>query len=247
MIEEGIAFCPHCGAPQIRVIPPEGEDQGAAQPMTGESSTPQNVPPPSAGWTQGGPVYPSQPASSPPPGWTQPGTAYPPLPPTIRWELAWKGALLSGIGAAILTAIPIVSLGCCLWMLGAGALAVSWYSRRVPEIVVTPGMGMKIGALGGVFGALLNALAATLKFVVLGSMRDFHRAMEQQMQKQMSGNQDPKVQEMMQRMIDWIATPQGAATMMVVSLAIMAIVFVVFMGAGGALGASMLGRKREFR
>ncbi len=172
---------------------------------------------------------------------------YPPQPGAIRWDLAWRGALLSGIGAAILTSVPVVSLGCCLWMLGAGAVAVSWYGKRVQDVVVTPGMGMKIGALGGVFGAVLNALATTLRFVVLGSMRDFHRALDEQMQKQMSGNQDPKVQEMMQRMVDWIATPQGAATMMVVSLVLMAVLFVLFMAAGGALGASMSGRRREFR
>jgi len=62
-----------------------------------------------------------------------PGSPYPPLPTAIRWDLAWKGALLSGVGAALLTAIPIVSVGCCLWMLGAGALSVSLYQKRAPE------------------------------------------------------------------------------------------------------------------
>ena len=54
------------------------------------------------------------------------------------------------------------------------------------------------------------------------------------MNKQMASNPDPKVREMMQHMIDWIATPQGAATMIVLVLAALAVVFVLFSAAGGA-------------
>jgi len=71
--------------------------------------------------------------------------------------------------------------------------------------------------------------------------------MEQQMQKQMASNPDPKVQEMMQHLLDWMATPQGAATMIVLFLLIMGVMFVLFTAAGGALGASMFRRRREFR
>jgi hypothetical protein len=63
----------------------------------------------------------------------------------------------------------------------------------------------------------------------------------------MSSNNDPKVQEMMQRMVEWIATPQGMATLIVISLLVLAVMFVLFCAAGGALGASMFGRRREFR
>ncbi|MGC2110860.1 MAG: hypothetical protein WA655_15170, partial [Candidatus Korobacteraceae bacterium] len=92
------------------------------------------------------------PATPAPPAWMQSGTVYPPAPLAIRWDMAWKGALLSGIGAAVLSAIPIVSVGCCLWMLGAGALAVGLYQKQVPGTTITPGMGMRVGALAGVFG-----------------------------------------------------------------------------------------------
>ena len=78
------------------------------------------------------------------------GPSYPPQPGAIRWDLAWKGALLCGIGAAVLSAIPIVSFGCCLWLLGAGALTVTLYQKQVADTLVTPGMGMKVGALAGV-------------------------------------------------------------------------------------------------
>lgn len=176
-----------------------------------------------------------------------PGSPYPPLPTAIRWDLAWKGALLCGVGAALLTAIPIVSVGCCLWMLGAGALSVSLYQKRAPETLITPGMGMKLGALAGLFGFMVNSVVSTVSFLTFRSRGDFRHAMEQQMQKQMASNPDPKVQEMMQRMVGWMTTPQGAATIIVLFLLIMGVIFVLFTAAGGALGASMFRRRREFR
>jgi hypothetical protein len=168
-------------------------------------------------------------------------------PGAIRWDLAWKGALLTGVGAAVLSAIPIVSLGCCLWMLGAGALAVGLYQRQVPGTLITPGMGMRVGALSGLFGFMVNAVVSTVSFVLFRSNGDFRRAMQEQMERQVVSNPDPKVREMVQRMIDWVGTPQGVATMLVLVLVILAVVFLLFTAAGGALGASMFGKRREFR
>jgi len=183
-----------------------------------------------------------------PPPWTPGGASYPPPPAAIQWDLAWRGALLCGVGAAILSAIPLVSIGCCLWLLGAGALSVSLYQKRLPGIVITPGMGMKVGALAGAFGFVVNAIVTTVSFVTLRSTGDFRKAMEDQMQRQMASNPDPKVQAMMQQMFDWMSSPQGAATLIVVALLFIGIVFVVFCAAGGALGASMFrGGRREFR
>ena len=170
-----------------------------------------------------------------------------PAPPTIYWELAWKSALLCGIGAAVLTSLPIASVGCCLWMLAAGAGTVALYQKRVPDIQVTPGMGMKLGALAGAFGFAVHAVVATVSFLTLRSRGDFRQALETQMQKQMATTPDPKAQQMMQQMLDWMNTPQGAATLIVIFLIVMAVVFVLFCAAGGALGASMFGRRREFR
>jgi disulfide bond formation protein DsbB len=132
-------------------------------------------------------------------------------------------------------------------MLGAGALAVALYQRRVPGTPITPGMGMKVGALAGVFAFMINAVVTTVSFLTFRSNPDFRQAMQDQMQKQMASNPDPKAQEMVQRMMDWISTPQGMATLIVVIVLFLAVFFVLFCAAGGALGASMFGRRREFR
>jgi hypothetical protein len=132
-------------------------------------------------------------------------------------------------------------------MLVAGALSVTLYQKQVPGTLITPGMGMRVGALAGVFGFMVNAVVTTVSFVAFRSNGDFRRALQEQMDKQLSSNPDPKVKEMMQRVLEWVATPQGAATMMVLVLVTLAVVFLLFTAAGGALGASLFGRRREFR
>jgi len=227
LIDEGIAFCPHCGAPQIRVIPPE--ENMPASPSSVAPNTPEEFP---------------SPTQTPP--WS-PGAMRHGSVSSIQWDLAWQGALLAGAGAAVLTAIPFVSIGCCLWMLAAGTLSVVLYQRRTPGTLITPGMGMKLGALAGVFGFAINAFVTTVSFVAFRSSSDFRRGLQEQMDKQIANSSDPKAQEIMRQMFDWINTPQGMATFMVLILVVLAIMFVVFTAAGGALGASMFGRRREFR
>ena len=209
-------------------MPPDGEAESGTAPTVAASTDPV-VAPPAPPWSQGPNVYSSSP------------------PTAIRWDLAWRGALLCGVGAAILSAIPFVSLGCCLWMLGAGALCVSLYARQIPGVTVTPGMGMKVGALAGLIGFVVNAIVTTASFVARRSSGELQQAMQEQMKKQIAGTPDPQVQQAMQRMLDWMSTPQGAATMIVLVLIFMGFVFVIFTAAGGALGASMSSRRREFR
>ena len=134
-IDETLPFCPHCGAPQIRVAGPDNDLSQTLSPETPPVVLPSGAPVPS--------VF---------------------TPQVIQWDAAWKGALLSGLIAAVLSAAPIISLGCCLWMLGCGALAVFLYQRRVPGAFVTSGMGMRIGAVSGMVAFLVNAVWMTFRF-----------------------------------------------------------------------------------
>ena len=118
---------------------------------------------------------------------------------------------------------------------------VTLYQKQVPGTLITPGMGMRVGALAGVFGFLVNAVVTTVSFVAFRSTGDFRHAMQEQMDKQLASNPDPKVKEMMQQMFDWMSTPQGAATMMVLVLVVLAVRVSLFTAAGGALGASIVG------
>jgi len=155
--------------------------------------------------------------------------------------------MLCGVAAAILTSIPFVSIGCFLWMLGAGAMCVNLYRRQVPGTVITPAMGMRIGALSGVVGFVVHAIVTTAAFVGRRGSGEFQQAMQDQMKKQMASAPDPKTQEMMQRMVDWMSTAQGAATMIILALIFMGVIFLLFTAAGGAMGASMTRGHRQLR
>ena len=222
-IDETLPFCPHCGAPQIRVASPEDDTSPTSPQFSGETA-PQLVTP--STW----------PSSAP---------ANVPYTAAIQWELAWKGSLLSGLAAAVLTAMPVMGLGCCLWLLGAGALAVWLYQRRVPGTFVTPGMGMRIGAVAGAIGYVATTIWTVLRFA--SNSQEFRTAMQQQMDKLLAANPDPHAQEIMRQFMGDLNTPQGLATFFVLILAIMGIVFVIFSAAGGALGASMFARRRDSR
>lgn len=218
-IDEALPFCPHCGAPQIRVASPEEET--ATQSPASDSQNPQAS---GASWITG-------------------TTAY--QPNAIQWEFAWKGALLSGLMAALLSATPLVGLGCFLWLLGAGALAVWLYQRRVPGAIVTSGMGMRIGALTGSIGYVASAIWIVFQFA--RNSQELRTVFVEQMDKTIASNPDPKAQEILQQFMSRLNTPEGMATLLVLILVCMAIVFVLFSTAGGALGASMFRRSREIR
>ena len=177
--------------------------------------------------------------------WSQPGAAYPSPQFPIRWDLAWKGALLCGVGAAVLTSL--LPYGCCLWMVGAGALSVVLYRRQLGDTPITPGMGLRVGALAGGFGFLVSAAFYTASFIALRSSGEFRRAFEAQMQSRLQNNPSPEMQQAVHTAMDWMSTPRGAATAMIILLVILAAAFVLFCGAGGALGASMSGRRRPPR
>jgi hypothetical protein len=215
-IDETLPFCPHCGAPQIRVSSPE-EEAGQPPPLT-----------------------PDAPQVTSPPPWAS-APAY--HPQAVQWDAAWQGAVLCGLIAGILSVVPVIGLGCCLWLLGAGALSVFFYQRRVPAAFVTPGMGMRIGAVSGVVGFVASTFWMVFKFAK--DNQEFRSALQEQMEKSIAANPDPRSQDILRQFMNNLNTPQGLATFFVLILVVVAIAFVVFTAAGGALGAAIFARRRD--
>ena len=67
-----------------------------------------------------------------------------------------KGAVIGGLIAGVLSAIPCVNLGCCVWGLGGGFLAAYLASRISPTDV---GEGLKAGALAGAIAGIISGAA----------------------------------------------------------------------------------------
>ena len=76
--------------------------------------------------------------------------------------------LIAGGVGGLLSAAPIVSIGCCLWVLAAGALSVLFYRNRA-AISVPTGMGARLGAVTGMIASLVGSAVNTLTILVRGS------------------------------------------------------------------------------
>jgi hypothetical protein len=223
-VDEGRPFCPHCGAPQIRVAAPESATELSSPSPSDET-----------------PVALPLPSTSP---WGPPRAALDPREP-IHWNQVWQGALLAGVGAALLSSLPFLALGSLLWLLIAGYMTVSIYQRRLPTAVVRPGMGMRIGALAGVFAFAITAIMSTVLFATEGDQ--LRQMMEEQLKASMAKAPDPRSAEIMQQFMAKLATPEGLATFFLWVLVLIAVIFVLFSAAGGALGASTSARRRGMR
>ena len=135
-MEEGVPFCPHCSAPQIRVVIAEPAPPVlafAAAPTSHESTV--------------------LPASQ----------ALPVLALPMQWSEAFRPCALAALVAWLLMALGLHPL---VTMPSAGFLAVVFYRQRRPGSRIKATTGARIGALSGFFGfaitALLMALASTV-------------------------------------------------------------------------------------
>ena len=136
VVEEGIPFCPHCSAPQIRVVIAESA-------------------PPSLAFASGAE---DQASTALPASQTLAVLAIP-----VQWSEAFKPCALAALVASLLMALgldPFVT------MLSVGFLAVVFYRQRRLGSTIKPATGARIGAVSGFLGfaitALLMALASTV-------------------------------------------------------------------------------------
>ncbi len=209
-VEDGLPFCPNCGAPQIRVALPE------EQPATP-------------------PLPPGTPAEMQPPATSL--RTPPPPPPGVDWSHAVPAAAIAGFVLAIAWVIPF--LGFLFWMVAGGILAVALYRRRAPHAPLTPALGARVGAVGGVFGfAVFSGLFAMELLVARGGR--FREMLQQVVQQAAQRNADPRAQQMMQQMM----TPAGLAALITVVMVILLIGFLALSSLGGAIGAWLF-RQRE--
>jgi hypothetical protein len=131
-VEEGVTFCPHCAAPQIRVM--------VAEPTaTAVSGAAADVLPPAS-------VFP---ASE-----TLPGLAVP-----MHWSQALKPCALAALVASILLSLglnPFVAMLC------VGFLAAVFYRQGHPGIPIRPGTGARLGAIGGLLWFAMSSILEAL-------------------------------------------------------------------------------------
>jgi hypothetical protein len=146
LVEEGRPFCPHCSAPQIRVVIAEP----VALPVLAEVAAT------------------SEGAATLPASQTVPVLALP-----MQWSQSAQpcalAALISAVAMVLKLMVPLIAA------LGAGFLAVAFYRRRHPEAAISPRAGARLGALCGILCSGMTAILLPVRVAFMhegGAIRD---------------------------------------------------------------------------
>jgi len=164
-VEEGIPFCPHCSAPQIRVV--------LAEPV------------PSAGIAGGTTTLPG--SGSLPASQTVPVLALP-----MQWSQALKPCALAAMVASVAMVLKLMAP--LIAVVGAGFFAVAFYRRNSPGVVVRAGAGARLGALCGLFCSAITAALGALRVAVLHEGEEIRRVMLDVVQQNAARYSDPQFQ-----------------------------------------------------
>jgi hypothetical protein len=170
-VEEGIPFCLHCSAPQIRVV--------IAQPAPSLNASPDaiavsphssDVPVPPA---LGGAVF------------------------SMRWSQAIQPCALAALVATLLMFLGLYFL---VAMVSAGFLAVIFYRQRRPGAVVKAQAGAKLGALSGILWFGIASILYAVLVAVLHKGAELRSEMLTKIQQAASQTADPQTLAMFNRL-----------------------------------------------
>jgi hypothetical protein len=164
-VEEGVAFCPHCSAPQIRVLVAEPAGISAAVVDAATiSPRPANLP-----------------ASE-----TIPGMATP-----IRWPQTLKPCALAAVVASLLM---FLGLNPFVAMVSVGFLAVVFYRQYEPASLIKASVGARLGALGGLLWFGISFVLQGVAALVLRRGPALREEMLKKIQQTASSANDPQMQ-----------------------------------------------------
>jgi hypothetical protein len=147
-MEEGRPFCPHCGAPQIRVL--IAEPAGTIVPSI-EAAAISDM---SAGL----------PASQ-----TVPVLAVP-----MQWSQALKPCTLA---AGVASLLMLLGLNPFVGMVSVGFLAVVFYRQGRPGASIRPGTGARLGALSGLICFAMASIVEAMLVLVLHKGAEIRQAL----------------------------------------------------------------------
>jgi predicted nucleic acid-binding Zn-ribbon protein len=212
-VEDGVPFCPQCGAPQIRVVAPEANDPTLN--------------------SAGGEFLPAdQPLAET--GRRSAAAA----PAEVDWARGVRASIVASLLAAILAFVLIAAsgmplLGFACWALLGGMFASAIYRRRAALRRVSSHAAARLGALSGVLGFLTATLLSSVQLLIFGGAQ-FRAALEEQVHRSAAAA-DPTVQQW----LDYFLSPRGLAVMMIASLLFTLAMFVSLSSIGGILGAKL--------
>jgi hypothetical protein len=169
-VEEGIPFCPHCAAPQIRVVIAEPAPLPLA--FAGATTALESAP---------------LPASQ-----TIPVLALP-----MQWSQAFRPCALAALVASLLMSLglnPFVA------MFSVGFLAVVFYRQRRPEMAIKPAIGAGLGGLGGLLWFAMSSILEALIVILFHKGPELSTELVKRIQQAASQTSDPQVLAVLERL-----------------------------------------------
>ena len=163
LVEEGRVFCPHCMAPQIRVV--VAEPVAAAIPLSEAASL----------------------APEPP---LRASETVPVLALPMHWSQAIKPCALAALAASVLM---LLGLNLLVAMFSVGFLAVVFYRQSNPGSEIKPWAGARLGALSGLLWFATSAVLETLVVLVMHKGPEIRKTLLQAVDQAASRTSDPQV------------------------------------------------------
>ena len=147
-------------------------------------------------------------------------------------------ALLGGMFLGVLSSIPIVSIGFCMWILFGGAIAAQQVARQ-RRSGITYGDGAFAGVLSGLFGSLVGTTIQMSLRVIAAPIFESQQQQLEQILNQM-GVEGP--------MRDWVlraASGEISLTTVIFTLFSNLLAFSLFAMIGGILAIALLKRRKK--
>jgi hypothetical protein len=173
----------------------------------------------------------------------------PPRAQGISWKDAILAALFVAVPAGLLSAVSVLSWGCCLWVVGGAVLAIALYHRRAPGFLLETRSGVRIGAVAGLIAAYSSVIATALwrvfaRYVLHQgyAIDQFYDAVIQQSTALVKTNPDAEAQ--WHAYVHFLMSPDGRAAYTLINAATTSVGIILFSAIGGALGVRLLAPRK---
>jgi hypothetical protein len=167
----------------------------------------------------------------------------------ISWKDAILAALVVAVPAGLLTAVSVLSWGCCLWVVGGAVLAIVVYHRRAPAFLLETRSGVRIGAVTGLIAAYSSVIATAIwrvfaRFVLHqgDAIDQFYDAVIKQSTQLVQSNPDAQAQ--WRAYVHFLLSPDGRAAYTLMNAATTSAGIILFSAIGGALGVRLLSTRK---
>jgi ribosomal protein L40E len=168
----------------------------------------------------------------------------------ISWKDAIAAALVVAVPAGLLSAVSVLSWGCCLWVVGGAVLAIVVYHRRAPGFLLETRAGIRIGAVAGLIAAYSSVIATAVwrvfsRYVLHqgDAIDQFYDSVIKQSTALVQGNPDAQAQ--WHAYVQFLLTPDGRAAYTLMNAATTSIGIILFSAIGGALGVRLLAPRKR--